>query len=577
MHRCVLLRWLVKGTRVVRISPAAGATDQRSNAGRKILALAADQAFGPVGRPHLGITQPVVHRTCGQYDADQGQRHAPVRLPGIDHHSMAKAPLDLPSGPIGRNLLLFSLPLLAGNIAQSLNGSVNAVWVGRFLGEAALTATANANNIMFFLIGSVFGFGMASTILIGQAIGARDITQARRVVGTSATFFIGLSVIIAIAGWFMAHPLLAAMGTPAASLPLAEAYLQIIFLAMPTLYAFAFLTAALRGAGDSRTPFRFLMVSVALDIVLNPVLIFGMGPFPALGIAGSAWATLVAQTLSLAGLLLYMRHKRHTLWLGRADMRLFRLDLTILKALVLKGVPMGLQMVLISLSVILLMTMVNQYGTATGAGYGASLQLWNYLQMPAMAIGAACSSMAAQNVGAQRWDRVRGTARQGVMFNFLLTGALILPLVVFDRQLLALFLPPASEALDIARHLNHVVIGSFLFFGVSFVISGVVRSTGAVIPPLLILAGSLWGVRVPFAELLQPYWGADAIWWSFPVSSFVSMLLSLAYYRWGGWRKAKMIGKPSHAEELATPSEIPACPPSPVADPDAALESAPPR
>lgn len=129
---------------------------------------------------------------------------------------MAKAPLDLTSGPIGRNLLLFSLPILAGNIAQSLNGSVNAVWVGRFLGEAALTATANANNIMFFLIGSVFGFGMASTILIGQAIGARDIAQARRVVGTSATFFIGLSVIIAIAGWFMAHPLLAAMGTPAA-------------------------------------------------------------------------------------------------------------------------------------------------------------------------------------------------------------------------------------------------------------------------------------------------------------------------------------------------------------------------
>ncbi|WP_329831715.1 MATE family efflux transporter [Stenotrophomonas geniculata] len=490
---------------------------------------------------------------------------------------MAKAPLDLTSGPIGRNLLLFSLPILAGNIAQSLNGSVNAVWVGRFLGEAALTATANANNIMFFLIGSVFGFGMASTILIGQAIGARDIAQARRVVGTSATFFIGLSVIIAIAGWFMAHPLLAAMGTPAASLPLAEAYLQIIFLAMPTLYAFAFLTAALRGAGDSRTPFRFLMVSVALDIVLNPVLIFGMGPFPALGIAGSAWATLVAQTLSLAGLLLYMRHKRHTLWLGRADMRLFKLDLAILKALVVKGVPMGLQMVLISLSVILLMTMVNKYGTDTGAGYGAALQLWNYLQMPAMAIGAACSSMAAQNVGAQRWDRVRGTARQGVLFNFLLTGALILPLVVFDRQLLALFLPPASQALDIARHLNHVVIGSFLFFGVSFVISGVVRSTGAVIPPLLILAGSLWGVRVPFAELLQPYWGADAIWWSFPVSSLVSMLLSLAYYRWGGWRKAKMMGKPSHAEELATPSEIPARPPSPVADPDAALDATPPR
>ncbi|MNK36844.1 Multidrug export protein MepA [compost metagenome] len=489
---------------------------------------------------------------------------------------MAKAPLDLTTGPIGRNLFLFALPILAGNIAQSLNGSVNAIWVGRFLGEAALTATANANNIMFFMIGSVFGIGMAATILIGQAMGARDIGQARRVMGTSATFFIGLSVVIAIAGWWLAHPLLAAMGTPVESLAMAEAYLRIIFLAMPTLYAFAFLSSALRGVGDSRTPFRFLLLSVVLDIGFNPLLIFGIGPFPQLGIAGAAWATLIAQTLSLAGLLWYMRNKRHVLWLGRKDMTLFRIDPTILRALVVKGVPMGLQMVLISLSVIMMMTMVNSYGTATAAAYGASLQLWTYLQMPAMAIGAACSSMAAQNVGAQRWDRVRGTARSGVLYNFLLTGALTLPLVLFDRYSLALFLPSGSDALEVARHLNHIAIWSFLFFGVNFVISGVVRSTGAVIPPLLILAVSLWGIRVPFAELLQDHWGADAVWWSFPVSSFCAMLMSLGYYRWGGWRKARML--PTHREELAAPAEVPSMPPSPVADldPEAPATAAPP-
>lgn len=178
---------------------------------------------------------------------------------------MASRPTrDLTTGPIGRNLLLFALPVMAGNIAQSLNGSVNAIWVGRYLGESALTATANANNVMFFLLGSVFGIGMAASILIGQAMGAKDIAQARRVMGTSATFFIGLSVVIAIVGWLVARPVLHAMGTPAASLPLAEAYLRVIFLAMPLLYAFAFFSAALRGAGDSRTPFRFLLLSVVL-------------------------------------------------------------------------------------------------------------------------------------------------------------------------------------------------------------------------------------------------------------------------------------------------------------------------
>ncbi|MFT4198593.1 MAG: MATE family efflux transporter [Pseudoxanthomonas sp.] len=473
---------------------------------------------------------------------------------------------DLTTGPIGRNLLLFALPILAGNAAQSLNGSVNAVWIGRFLGEDALTAAANANNIMFFLLGSVFGIGMAATILIGQSMGAHDLAQARRVMGTSASFFFAVAVLVSACGLWLARHLLAAMGTPAASLPLAVAYLRVIFLAMPLLYLFAFLSAALRGAGDSRTPFRFLLLSVALDIALNPLLIFGIGPFPRLSIAGAAWATLAAQAIALSGLLAYLRHKRHVLWLGRRDARLFVPDLQILRALVVKGVPMGLQMVLISLAMIAMMALINGFGTDTAAAYGAALQLWTYVQMPAMAIGAACSSMAAQNVGARRWDRVESTAWTGVGFNFLLTGVLVVALIVFDRWTLALFLPPASDSLRIARHLNHVAAWSFLFFGATFVLSGVVRSTGAVLAPLLILTLALWGIRVPFAKLAMPALGADAVWWSFPLSSVCSMLMSLAYYRWGRWRRAHMLAPQPHADEVAVPAEVPAPPPAPVAE-----------
>ena len=155
-------------------------------------------------------------------------------------------------------------------------------------------------------------------------------------------------------------------------------------------------------------------------------------------------------------------------------------DWDIVRAMVVKGVPMGLQMVLISLAMIAMISMVNQYGTHTSAAYGAALQLWTYVQMPAMAIGAACSSMAAQNVGAGQWGRVEATTRSGIVFNFLLTGALIAPLILLDRTTLSWFLPDASPALDIARHLNHIAVWSFLFFGTTFVVAGVVRSTGAV-------------------------------------------------------------------------------------------------
>src|SRR5690606_33135493 len=252
------------------------------------------------------------------------------------------------------------------------------------------------------------------------------------------------------------------------------------------------------------------------------------------------------------------------LWISRRERRYYRPDPAILRALLVKGVPMGLQMIVISLAMIMMISMVNAYGVDMTSAYGAALQLWTYVQMPAMAIGAACSSMAAQDVGAGRWDRVDATARTGVLFNFLLTGALIAPIILFDRYTLALFLPEASMALENARHLNHIAVWSFLFFGVTFVVSGVVRSTGAVLPPLLILGIALWGVRIPFATMLQPTLGADAIWWSFPASAVCAMVMSLAYYRWGRWREAKMMTIEPRA--VAVPAEVPAQTPSPVAD-----------
>ena len=479
---------------------------------------------------------------------------------------------NLTEGPIGRTLLVFALPILGGNVLQSLNGSVNAIWVGRFLGEEALTAIANANNIMFFLLGGVFGFGMASTILVGQAMGRRNLVEARRVIGTAATFFFSLSLLLAAIGLPLSRHVLAWMATPEDSLALADAYLKIIFLALPLLYAFSFLSAILRGAGDTRTPFLFLLVAVLLDIVLVPLLIFGVGPFPEMGMAGSAMATLLANLVALAAMLWWLRHRKHPLWIGRGERRLFLPDWTIVRTLVTKGVPMGLQMVLISLAMIAMITMVNQYGTHTTAAYGAALQLWNYVQMPAMAIGAACSTMAAQNVGAGKWPRVEATTRAGVLGNFLMTGTLVVALTLFDRWVLAMFLPPGSEALEIARHLSHIAIWSFLFFGVTFVVAGVVRSTGAVIPPLVILAVALWGIRVPFANWLQPRLGADAIWWSFPVSALVSMLLSVAYYRWGRWREATML--PVEPDAVAIPSDVPSQAPAPVADAGPRLEVA---
>jgi len=391
----------------------------------------------------------------------------------------------------------------------------------------------------------VFGISMANTLLVGQAVGARDIDQARRVVGTSIGFFVVLSVVMTAFGYIFTPQILAAMHTPADALPFAVAYLRIIFLALPSMYFYSFLMMTLRGAGDSRTPFLFMLLSVGLDIGLNPLLIFGIGPFPKLGIAGSAIATLIAQSVALVALIAHLYRRKHFLCLHRGELAYLKPDFAILRALVMKGLPMGLQMVVISSSALAMISLVNSYGSQTTAAYGAALQLWTYIQMPALAIGAAVSSMAAQNVGAQRWDRISRITVAGLSYNALLTGTLVAIVYLFNHDALMLFLPGDGEAIAIAQHLNAIVVWSFLFFGLSFVLFGMVRSTGAVMPPLLILTLSLWFVRIPFAWLLHGQYGPDAVWWSFPLGSLVTLVLAAAYYRWGGWRKARLLIRPT--------------------------------
>jgi putative MATE family efflux protein len=457
----------------------------------------------------------------------------------------------LTEGTIAKTLFTFTLPILGGNVLQSLNGSVNAIWIGHYLGKSALTASSNSNAILFFLIGVMFGVSIATSILIGQCIGRDDVEQAKRIIGSSATFFVLFSAVLATVGFLASKSVLRWMHTPDDALPYATAYLRIIFLGIPFLYLYTFIMMSLRGAGDSTTPFYFLLVSVGLDVALNPLFIFGWGPVPKMGIAGSAVATLIAQVTSLVLLLTYLYRTEHFLRIEKTELSYLKIDHSILRALVAKGVPMGAQMVVVTLGMIMMIRLVNRFGSVTVSAYGAAIQLWNYIQMPALAVGQAVSSMAAQNVGAQKWDRVSRIAMVGILFNFALTGALVTIVVVFGPHALALFLPDAST-IAIAQHINVVITWSFVLFGVTFVLGGVMRSTGAVIPPLLILFFAVWVARIPFAYFFIDTMHAEAIWWSFPLGSVLSVILSVLYYRYGAWKNARMMKPPGAIAPIAT-------------------------
>jgi putative MATE family efflux protein len=447
---------------------------------------------------------------------------------------------QLIQGPITKTLLVFSLPVMGGNALQSLNGSVNQFWVSHTLGVSAITAIGNANIVMMMMLGALFGIGMAANILIAQGVGAGDFRTVKKVMGTAVIFFVGLAAVIAALGYTTAPHILAAMGTPAVSRAEAEIYLRIVFLSMPFMCLFIFLQMAQRGAGDSTTPFIFLGLAIILDICLNPLLIRGIGPFPKLGIAGSACSTLIGQGVSLICLVITLYRKRSPLMLRWEDLPLLKPDARISMQLGFRGLPMSAQMFVMSGAAMVMISFVNSFGATTAAAYTAASQVWTYVQMPGMALGASISSMAAQNIGADRWDRVGKIAVSGVLCSLAVTGTVTAVIYLLGDLPLHVFLT-SGPAMGIARHINQIVLWSLVLFSITFALSGIVRSTGAVIVPLVILIISVGVIRIPFAKALIPHWGADAIWWSFPLGTMVSAALSAAYYRFGGWRKLKML------------------------------------
>lgn len=444
---------------------------------------------------------------------------------------------DLTKGPLGRTLIAFAVPQMIGNVMQSLNGSINAVWVGRLLGNSALAATANANIIMFLLFALVFGFGMAATVKVGQAWGRKDVVAARRSLGTAIGLTFMLALATSLGGWIFAPNLLHWLATPGESYGEALVYLRVVFIANPAATVTTMLAMGMRGAGDAGTPLRFMILTSVLDVLLNPLFILGAGPIPALGIGGSALATVIASFIGLAAMIAWIYAKDLPLRMRGTELAFLKPRRSELRYILTKGLPMGAQMLVISGAGVIMIGLVNREGLEMASAYGALLQVWNYIGMPAMAIGAAVSAMVAQHIGAGREDRVDAISRAGALTNLAITASMLALLLPFDRPLLGLFLGSASPAVPVALHIQALAIWTYLPFGVTIVLFGTLRAYGVVYAQLAVLFTSMYLVRYGAYWLLYPHLHADALWYSLDLSSVLSMALTLIAYFRGGWRR----------------------------------------
>ena len=441
--------------------------------------------------------------------------------------------------PMWQVFLRFLGPMILANILQGLSGTINNVFIGQMLGTKALAAVSGMFPIVFFFISLVIGIGAGASVLIGQAWGAREPHKVKAIAGTALALGLGLGVLVALFGGTFTETLLRALGTPADVLPDAIGYARTMMMAMPALLVFILLTQLMRGVGDTLTPLYGLLLSTAVSCILTPAFIRGWGGLPQLGVTSAAAAAIASFLSALLFLALLMRRRDHPLAPDMALLHALRIDPHILKLVVRIGLPTGVQMVVIALAEIVLLSLVNGFGSDATAAYGAVNQVVNYVQFPALSISITASSLGAQAIGAGRSNQLGKITRTGLKLNLLLTGGLVVIGYLFSRHLIGAFVTSA-HVIELAQTLLHIMLWSCVVFGFSAVLGGVMRASGSVLVPTSISIFCIVAIEVPSAWVLSHQIGINGVWMAYPIA-FVSMLLLNGCYYSFVWRKKKIV------------------------------------
>lgn len=445
---------------------------------------------------------------------------------------------NLTEGSMLTHIINFSYPMFLGNLLQTLNTTMDGIWVGRFLGPEAIGAIAVTFPITFLLVSLVMGLSMATTILVSQYAGAKDPKQIEKTIYNSLLLLIVAGVFVAVTGILVNKTVLALMNTPAEILPAASQYFVIVLFGLIFMFGYNGVSAVLRGLGDAKTPLLFLTVAVFFNIALDPFLILGLGFFPKMGVNGAALATVLSHFLAFLAALVFMAKKPGLMKLKIRSMKLDR-EITV-KTLKI-GVPTGVQATVISMSGMILASIINSFGAYAVAAYGIATNLDKLAIMIAMSIAAATTTITAQNFGAGNEKNMRETLKWSWVLAITLGSVFSLIALLAPAAFIGLFTSDENVLLIGKQYLSIAAL-SYIPLAVGYVTNGALRGVGDAFPTMFFTIIALWGVRVPLAKLLSVQIGVNGIWLAILLSAIMGMLLSVAYYASGRWKKQKLAG-----------------------------------
>ncbi len=458
---------------------------------------------------------------------------------------------DFTEGNITRQVINFSTPIMLGNVLMSVYGIINMIWVGRLMGHKAVAAVAASLPIIMLMPAFLIGLGMATNVLIAQAFGRKDTAMLKKILSNSffaSTLFCLLISIIAIV---LRRQLLEWVHAPQEIQDMALSYLTIIMATLVFQFFINWMNGMLRGLGDASTPLKILALLMVFNIIFVPLFINGIGPLPPLGVAGAAWGTALASLLTCAIGYIYLVQYNPYINVRNWD---YHVDWHIIREVFIIGVPASLQMIVISMANVFIIALVNHYGTDVTAAFGIGMQIDMLAAIPAISIGIAATTVAGQNLGAGKLDRVFQTMRISVFFSLAIALVCSAVLLIFPYQIGAIFLKQSVEHARVLGFVRDYYLWmAFIFpcFAVICVLQGILRSAGDTIALLMLSFTALMVIRIPLAYWFSGPLGLkqDGIWMAMLLSSVLAVGLNWLYYKGGRWKKKRILGnqKPRNA------------------------------
>lgn len=446
----------------------------------------------------------------------------------------AKLGQDLTTGSIHKAIWYLAPPMMLETGILNVSQILDTYWVGK-LGSAALAAVTISITIRWVLNSLANGLGIGGMAVVSRRIGARD--QAAAEHATWQTILLGLivSAVLAVVGVIAAKPLLVLLGADAEVLPLGLTYLRVSFGGLFALILVFAINSMLRGAGEARLAMQVLFLATAVTVVSEPVLIFGFGPIPALGVAGSAWSFVLGFGV---GLILQVT----VLLRGRARIRInlhdLEPDLPLMWRIIQVALPSTIQMALRSSSRLAIVALVGVYGTFATAAYGVANRMLLIALIPCFGLGNSAGTLVGQNLGAQRPNRSERSAWWVSAYSggYMVVVAAIL--TIFASDLIAFF-DPTPQVVAIGAECLRVVAWSMVFSAVGVVLARGFDGAGNTVPAAAINLLTLWAMEVPIAFALSRWLalGITGIWWGRAIANVANGALFAVWFQRGKWKE----------------------------------------